>query len=229
MTDFSPFLTLLGWTFLPRFASGAVLKTYYSYSAKYKPKTPQQAVTHARAAHLFVVGAYLCFTLYQSYMSLAEEQNFYDILNLDIPSAAAVSSEQWDKTIKRRWRDLARQFHPDKLHGSTTEMTKRVYAERYVGMRRAYETLSEPLTKLAYDRFGWAVVHACEGQVPNKCQNASDFMIKGLQASLSFYAAALFTLIGLSVLRRSEFGTYVRAIPRLLIHADCACSGATSR
>lgn len=208
MTDFAPFLTLLGWTFLPRFASGFVLKTYYSYSPKHKPTSPQQAAQHARYAHLFVVTAYLCYTLYGSYMSLAEEENFYDILNLKIPSTAAVSSEQWDKTIRSRWRSLARQFHPDKLQGNVSEMTKKTYEYRYVRMRRAYETLSEPLTKLAYDRFGWAVVHACEG----KCTNASDFMLKGLQASLGFYAAALFTLIGLSVLRRSEFGTYVRRL-----------------
>ena len=70
-------------------------------------------------------------------------RDFYEILG--VPRNA-------DKdTLKRAYRRLARQYHPDVNREAGAE-------ERFKEINRAYEVLSEPETRANYDRFGEAGV-----------------------------------------------------------------------
>ncbi len=75
-------------------------------------------------------------------------RDYYEIL--DVPRNA-------DKdTLKRAYRRLARKYHPD--------VNKEAGAEdRFKEINRAYEVLSEPETRAAYDRFGEAGISGAGG------------------------------------------------------------------
>lgn len=65
----------------------------------------------------------------------AAARSFYDILN--VPKHAGESQ------IKRAYRKLALQYHPDKVQGS--EEQKAEAAKRFAEINHAYETLSGEL------------------------------------------------------------------------------------
>lgn len=71
-------------------------------------------------------------------------RNFYDILN--VPKHAN------EQQIKRSYRKLALQYHPDKVSG--TEEQKAEAAKRFAEINHAYETLSDQEKRDIYDRFG---------------------------------------------------------------------------
>jgi molecular chaperone DnaJ len=67
-------------------------------------------------------------------------QNYYDILG--------VSKNATPEVIKKAYRKLALQFHPDKNPGSKEA------EEKFKTAARAYETLSDPEKRKRYDMFG---------------------------------------------------------------------------
>ncbi|KAI8463320.1 MAG: DNAJ heat shock family protein [Monoraphidium minutum] len=71
-------------------------------------------------------------------------RNFYDILS--VPKNAN------EQQIKRSYRKLALQFHPDKVSG--TEEQKAEAAKRFADINHAYETLSDQEKREIYDRYG---------------------------------------------------------------------------
>lgn len=82
-------------------------------------------------------------------------RNFYAILG--VPRGAG------DAQIKRAYRKLALQFHPDKVTGSEEE--KAAAAAKFADINAAYEVLSSEETRRIYDRFGEEGVkqHAAQG------------------------------------------------------------------
>ncbi|MSP12006.1 MAG: molecular chaperone DnaJ [Chloroflexi bacterium] len=79
---------------------------------------------------------------------MSENHDFYNVLGVD---------RQADlETIKKAYRRLARQFHPD--------VNKEADAEsRFKEISAAYEILSDPQKRAAYDRFGMAGVRPGAG------------------------------------------------------------------
>ena len=75
--------------------------------------------------------ALLCLALL-AVAPVALAKNYYDILN--VPKHAS------DQQIKRSYRKLALQYHPDKVSG--TEEQKAEAAKRFADINHAYETLS---------------------------------------------------------------------------------------
>lgn len=73
---------------------------------------------------------------------LAERKQYYDILG--------VGQDAGDAEIKRTYRELARKYHPDKANseGITVEAAH----ERFTEISEAYEVLSDPERRMAYDR-----------------------------------------------------------------------------
>jgi len=67
------------------------------------------------------------------------QKDFYEILG--------VSRNDDEKTLKRRYRELAKKFHPD----SNKEQDA---TAKFQEITRAYETLSDPEKRRAYDMFG---------------------------------------------------------------------------
>ena len=78
--------------------------------------------------------------------------DYYDLLN--------VSRDADPDTLKRAYRRLARQYHPDvnKEPGA---------GERFKEIGRAYEVLSNPEQRARYDQFGEAGVNGAAGGMPD--------------------------------------------------------------
>lgn len=75
---------------------------------------------------------------------LAAARSYYDVLN--VPKHAG------EQQIKRSYRKLALQYHPDKVSG--TEEQKAEAAKRFAEINHAYETLSDPEKREIYDQYG---------------------------------------------------------------------------
>ncbi len=78
--------------------------------------------------------------------------DYYDLLN--------VSRDANPETLKRAYRRLARQYHPDVNKESGAE-------ERFKEIGRAYEVLSDPEKRSRYDQFGEAGVGGAGGGMPD--------------------------------------------------------------
>ncbi len=78
--------------------------------------------------------------------------DYYDLLN--------VSRDANPETLKRAYRRLARQYHPDVNKESGAE-------ERFKEIGRAYEVLSDPEKRSRYDQFGEAGVGGAAGGMPD--------------------------------------------------------------
>ena len=78
--------------------------------------------------------------------------DYYDLLN--------VSRDANPETLKRAYRRLARQYHPDVNKEPGTE-------ERFKEIGRAYEVLSDPEKRARYDQFGEAGVSGAAGGMPD--------------------------------------------------------------
>ena len=78
--------------------------------------------------------------------------DYYDLLN--------VSRDANPETLKRAYRRLARQYHPDVNKEPGAE-------ERFKEIGRAYEVLSDPEKRTRYDQFGEAGVSGAAGGMPD--------------------------------------------------------------
>jgi molecular chaperone DnaJ len=80
---------------------------------------------------------------------MATKQDYYDILG--VPRSAS------QEEIKRAFRRLAMQYHPDRNREDGAE-------GRFKGINEAYEVLSDPERRAAYDRFGHAGLESSFGR-----------------------------------------------------------------
>src|SRR5260370_8042701 len=71
------------------------------------------------------------------------KRDYYEVLG--------VSRSSGDDEIKKAFRRLAKQYHPDANKEQGAEA-------RFIEINEAYEILSDPQKRAAYDRFGHAAV-----------------------------------------------------------------------
>ena len=88
---------------------------------------------------------------------MAEDQDFYSVLGVTRSS----STEE----IQRAYRKLARTYHPDVNKDPAAE-------ERFKEISEAYDVLSDPETRIKYDRFGSSFRQVPDGVDPETWERA---------------------------------------------------------
>src|SRR5678815_2370579 len=78
------------------------------------------------------------------------KRDYYDVLG--------VAKDASDEDIKKAYRKQAMKHHPDRNHGKGDEKSSKASEEKFKEAKEAYEMLSDPQKRAAYDRFGHAGV-----------------------------------------------------------------------
>ncbi|KAL2263474.1 hypothetical protein VTK26DRAFT_6681 [Humicola hyalothermophila] len=192
----SALISLLGWSFLPNLVTGWTQSLYYSITIRAgdprpQPGTPRFA-EHRRRIYMIVVALYLLYTIYEADYDLQREGSFY--ADLGVPLTAT------DREVKSRFRRLAALHHPDKV-ASAAAGDANAY---FVHLKTAADTLTDPARRFAYDRFGpdavaWA-----------RCTTVRDYVVRGAQALVPYYATAAVVMYGLGWLGYLDWGRYER-------------------
>ncbi len=73
----------------------------------------------------------------QNKVNTSKKVNYYQLLNVDENAS--------QDNIQKRWRELAKEFHPDKAPNSS------IAEDEFVIYRKAYEILSDPKRRQEYD------------------------------------------------------------------------------
>ena len=81
--------------------------------------------------------------MHSAMMEDVAKRDYYEILGVDRNAN--------DDELKKAYRRLARQYHPDL---QSTEQQKRVAEEKFKEVNEAYEALSDPEKRRRYDLFG---------------------------------------------------------------------------
>lgn len=80
------------------------------------------------------------------------------------------------------------------------------FVDTFVRIRAAHEILSDPVLKIAYDRFGPDVV------ICSTCKTNRDFVNNGLTSYYPFYFGSGLVLALMSVVGKGQFGRYWRFV-----------------
>ena len=143
-----------------------------------------------------VIIVYLLYTLYEADYTIQQRGDFYQDLGLS-PGAE-------EKQIKSKFRRLAALQHPDKV--PTDDPIRHAAAEsNFVNLKTAQDTLSDPVKRFAYERFG---PDALKWQ---HCKTIRDYLVTGIQtSSLPLYAGSTLTLALLSLTNYLQWGRFWR-------------------
>ncbi|KAE8230487.1 hypothetical protein CF326_g4512 [Tilletia indica] len=161
----------IAWSVFPVIGTTLALRFAYSSHFLAQPKTPAQASQHQTYARAIIVGAYLLYSLLGALVAVfrPEVANHYALLG--------IAYDDDGDAIKKSFRKLARQYHPDKL----TDANRETGEAFFLLIRKAHDTLTDPMTRFAYDRFGPAVLDWREPKT------LREYMQHGFKESILFY------------------------------------------
>src|SRR6266508_2015443 len=83
-------------------------------------------------------------------------------MNTDYYGLLGVSRDADEGQIKKAYRRLAMQYHPDRVDGGSAE--KHAAEEKFKQITEAYEVLRDPEKRAAYDRYGPAGLRGGAGR-----------------------------------------------------------------
>ena len=84
-----------------------------------------------------------------------------DALGADLYAALGVSRDVDDRTLKKAYRRVALQNHPDKQKDKSDE-EKKSATDAFIAASNAFEVLSDPEKRTIYDRYGEAGLKGSE-------------------------------------------------------------------
>lgn len=126
--------------------------------------------------------------------------DFYQLLGVTLDAD--------ERTIKSRFRRLAALHHPDKISSVFGSEKNNGAADTYfVSLKTAQDTLSNPVKRYAYERFGPDIVHW------QHCSTVKDYLWAGLPAASGFYIGSYILMIVLGALGYVNWGRYVSFLP----------------
>lgn len=174
MRQVQTIINIFSWYFIPPILVSTLLRGLYMIIPHpgHGTRTHRQ---HYIAAHILVISSYILYTLYQAYASLSSPPNFYALL--DVPTSVDES------TLRKAFKRSTLKFHPDKVGpGGETH---------FIALKTAYDTLSAPATRYAYDRFGEDVLRW------NTAGSTVEYVHAGLSQLVQLYGASAVGLLGL--------------------------------
>ena len=195
---------------LPQLVTGWIQAIYYGImiragDTKPQPGTPLY-VKHRRRIHITVVLAYLAYTIYEADYWMRQAGDFYQLLGVPLDAD--------EKMIKSRFRRLAALHHPDKISSVFGSDRDTGAADMYfVSLKTAQDTLSNPVKRYAYERFGPDIVQW------QHCSTVKDYLWAGLPSASGFYIGSFILMIVLGTLGYVNWGRYV-SVPALSLTAD---------
>jgi curved DNA-binding protein len=132
---------------------------------------------------------------------VAEDQDFYSVLGVTRSSSA--------EEIQRAYRKLARTYHPDVNKDPAAE-------ERFKEISEAYDVLSDPESRIKYDRFGSSFRQVPNGVSPESWGRAQRVNPSGWEGTQGFdsWTAGEFDGIDLDDLFGGMFGRRQRSPTR---------------
>jgi DnaJ domain len=189
MGDFT--LHLLLWFFLPGMVTNFVQRAYYALryarGSIYRPSpgSPRHKRDYDRC-YVFVISIYLFYCIFSTIYMMPP--NYYQ--DFGVPATAS------EKVLKAQFRKYSLMYHPDRNPGPEAE-------GQFLRLRKIYESLTNPVLKEAYNKFGSHLT--CNG-----CILFKDYLWNGLMHFIGFYGGVGFALIVLNTLGANQVGTYWR-------------------
>lgn len=191
----SAILSFAGWTFVPNLASGFIHHGLMRlFPTSLAMPGSRSYGRDRRIIYIVVVVSYLMYTLYRAYVDLPV--NFYETLGVPL--------DVGEKKLRTGYRRLSAIHHPDKGGDEDLFRTLRV----------AYDTLSDPVTRFAYDRFGPAMLNW------ERCKTYFDYMERGFRMSLPFYVGSTAFIFLLAWFQNTRYAAYWRGLSFVTLAAS---------
>ena len=198
-------------TSVRQMVTGWIQTVYYGITIragdpKPLPGTPRYT-RHRRRIQITVIVIYLLYTLFEADYWIRKNGDYFQNLGLT-PLAG-------EKQIKSRFRRLAALHHPDKVQqtfggngNNNHQLPTSESADAYfVLLKSAQDTLSDPVKRFAYTRFGPDML------TWQHCATYRDYLVRGLQVSSGpLYAGSLFFMILIGFTGYLQQGRYWRYV-----------------
>ncbi|KIW01771.1 uncharacterized protein PV09_06943 [Verruconis gallopava] len=188
--------SLAGWYFLPGLVTNWAQTIYYSITIRAGEPHPQPGTPvfnrHRRNVFTLVIVSYLLFTIYQTDWQLRQVGDFYS--DLALPRHAD------EKTLQRLLRRALALAHPDKYGPSQQESAALAFGR----VKEAYDTLTDPVRRFAYERFGPDML------AWKNCKTTRDFVMQGAQSSCVTMLSTLVVMLIAQTFGQMQHGKYWR-------------------
>ncbi|KAI1609129.1 hypothetical protein EDD37DRAFT_140172 [Exophiala viscosa] len=192
--------SLVGWTFLPAYATSFLQSAYYRLTIPAGRRHPQRGeplfAYHNRRIRIVVLSLYLVYTLAQALYDVKLSGDFYTLLG--------VTPWSTEREVKSRFRRLASKYHPDKLHenGQAFPGADAVFVQ----FKIAHDTILDPAKRFAYDRFGPIIVQSHQPGL----KTIRDYVYAGLRSKAPEYVTSAAMLVILNYIWLPRWGQYWR-------------------
>ncbi|XAO23275.1 hypothetical protein I312_102053 [Cryptococcus bacillisporus CA1280] len=173
-------------SFLPSQITTAILPYLSANLPSIFPPAPRGSPRYLCNYRLAFTGVICIWQAYSFFKDgLGNEDDWYRLLS--------VQGNADEDALKSAFRTLARRHHPDRAGNDNDD--------HFILARKAYETLSDPVKRYAYDRFGPKILQW-------KAASVREYIFFGLQNSIGFYIFSGGIMLILSLLGRGRSGSY---------------------
>ncbi|ODO07262.1 hypothetical protein L198_00841 [Cryptococcus wingfieldii CBS 7118] len=172
-------------SFLPSQITTILLPHLSSNLPTIFPPAPKGSPTYARNYRVAFTGVICVWQAYTLAKGGLGGEGWYGLLG--------VTKSADEDELKKAFRLIARQHHPDRAGPGSDDF--------FIAARKAYETLSDPVKRYAYDRFGPQIVDW-------KAASVRENIYTGLQGSLGFYIVSGIIMFALAIIGKARAGSY---------------------